>query len=266
MDGKEATEIPFGAFDSELKGWEYTIPEGMEAEIKDGKIIVREKESEDERIRKEIISYIKASGAVTNPNWITWLEKQGNKEEINEASYRTGIKRVLDNPESYGLEKQGSQKPANSAKTCKDGQNCAWSEEDDVRLTSTIQVLRFAFSLDSFNQYGKKDIKDNLTWLESLKSRAQSQPKSEWGEEDEEMFEDICSNTEFAITKRPSLSKELGEEQLRWLKSFKERCTWKPSDEQMEAFEQALHLFVFPNMKRKEAFEALFNDLKKLKG
>lgn len=36
-------EIPFGARDSELKGWEYTIPEGMEAEIKDGKIVVREK-------------------------------------------------------------------------------------------------------------------------------------------------------------------------------------------------------------------------------
>lgn len=36
-------EIPFGAKDSELKGWEYTIPEGMEAEIKDGKIIVRKK-------------------------------------------------------------------------------------------------------------------------------------------------------------------------------------------------------------------------------
>ena len=44
-------EIPFGANDSELKGWEYTIPEGMEAAIKDGKVIVKEKESEDERIR-----------------------------------------------------------------------------------------------------------------------------------------------------------------------------------------------------------------------
>ena len=39
----DTIEIPFGAKDSELKGWEYTIPEGMEAEIKDGKIIVREK-------------------------------------------------------------------------------------------------------------------------------------------------------------------------------------------------------------------------------
>lgn len=36
-------DMPFNAKDYELKGWEYTIPEGMEAEIKNGKIIVREK-------------------------------------------------------------------------------------------------------------------------------------------------------------------------------------------------------------------------------
>lgn len=51
-------EIPFGAKDSELKGWEYTIPENMEAEIKDGKIIVKQKESEDEKIRKELLEEI----------------------------------------------------------------------------------------------------------------------------------------------------------------------------------------------------------------
>jgi len=41
-------EIPFGAKDSELCGWEYTIPEGMEATIVDNKIIVKKKEFEDE--------------------------------------------------------------------------------------------------------------------------------------------------------------------------------------------------------------------------
>ena len=30
---EKTIEIPFGAKDSELKGWEYTIPEDMEAEI-----------------------------------------------------------------------------------------------------------------------------------------------------------------------------------------------------------------------------------------
>ena len=41
-------EIPFGAKDSELCGWEYTVPEGMEATIVDNKIVVKNKKSEDE--------------------------------------------------------------------------------------------------------------------------------------------------------------------------------------------------------------------------
>ena len=61
-------EIPFGAKDSELKGWEYTIPEGMEAEIKDGKIVVREKKPEltefEEGVRQVIVSAL--SGETPN--------------------------------------------------------------------------------------------------------------------------------------------------------------------------------------------------------
>lgn len=51
-------EIPFGAKDSELKGWEYTIPEGMEAEIKDGKIVVREKQPELTEFERELVLFI----------------------------------------------------------------------------------------------------------------------------------------------------------------------------------------------------------------
>ena len=51
-------EIPFGAKDSELKGWEYTIPEGMEAEIKDGKIVVREKKPELTPLAQALSDYL----------------------------------------------------------------------------------------------------------------------------------------------------------------------------------------------------------------
>lgn len=43
------------------------------------------RESEDEKIRKEIISYIKSSGAVTNQKWIAWLEKQGEQPQGKSA-------------------------------------------------------------------------------------------------------------------------------------------------------------------------------------
>ena len=85
-------EIPFGAYDSELCGYEYTIPDGYEAEIKDGKVIVRKVESEDERIRKSIIAII--SNYVDNsntfkPKMIAWLEKQGEQKRLD-FPYVTG--------------------------------------------------------------------------------------------------------------------------------------------------------------------------------
>ena len=92
MDCEKKIDIPFGAKNSELKGWEYTIPEGMEAEIKDGKVIVREKESEDEKIRKEIISFIEYTdcrGSIPNEwhqakrpfAWLAYLEKQKEQKD-----------------------------------------------------------------------------------------------------------------------------------------------------------------------------------------
>jgi hypothetical protein len=79
MENKDKIEIPFGAKDSELYECEYTIPEGYEAEIKDGKVIIRKKESEDEKIRKEIIDFVKNRGGFKG-EWIAWLEKKGEQK------------------------------------------------------------------------------------------------------------------------------------------------------------------------------------------
>ena len=42
--------------------------------------------------------------------------------------------------------------------------------EDDVRRRSTIQVLEYARSLNTYNQYGKADIYKNIAWLEKQKN------------------------------------------------------------------------------------------------
>ena len=91
QEEKSNIEIPFGAKDSELCGWEYTIPEGMEAEIVDGKVIVRKKEDRDEKIRKTIIEAFQfeftpgckiiSSKDVTLEDAISWLEKQKKQKE-----------------------------------------------------------------------------------------------------------------------------------------------------------------------------------------
>lgn len=52
--------------------------------------------------------------------------------------------------------------------------------------------------------------------------------------------------------------------QMRWLKSFKEKYTWKPSDEQMSALDDVIDVYNgYPEF---DSLVSLKNDLKKLKG
>lgn len=87
--------------------------------------------SEDERIRKELISAFTVTAdkrgreiygnGITYGQVLAWLEKQGHdgKKWIYEDAYikekeqvfQDGIDEVLENPQRYGLEKQGEQNP-----------------------------------------------------------------------------------------------------------------------------------------------------------
>ena len=96
-------EIPFGAKDSELCGWEYTIPDGMEATIVDNKIVVKKKKSEDKRIREEIIEYLERTiphnhrdEVLKSKEWIAWLKKAIIPNHNNiDSSFIEDIKNVI---------------------------------------------------------------------------------------------------------------------------------------------------------------------------
>ena len=134
-------EIPFGAKDSENKGWEYTIPAGMEAVIEDGKVIVREKEGEDERIRKWLIEMVEefrkanSTNAEHNGNCseaIAYLERQKplstEETELNSLAFLEQLGYACIPP----------------------GKEQEWSEEDD-------QLIGFIF-----------DLLNNLVWRKDL--------------------------------------------------------------------------------------------------
>lgn len=123
------------------------------------------KESEDERIRKSLLDYLRTlpnhfshnGGLVTD--WIAWLEKQGQtftKKDVDDAY----LKGVCDT--KHELEKQGEQKPA-------------WSKEDEKMYTATILALA-----------GFMCNEDKIDWLKSLKDRVQAQ--KQW-KPSEEMLE-----------------------------------------------------------------------------
>lgn len=116
MIQEEKIEIPFGANDSELKGWEYTIPEGMEAVIENGKVIVRQRVTEDEKIRKFICSIIdnlepKDFVGVKKMDVLAWLEKQRiNTEGDFARGYDCGYECCLNSHGAEWFEKQKEKK------------------------------------------------------------------------------------------------------------------------------------------------------------
>lgn len=116
------------------------------------------KESEDERIRKELLYYIQQEknyieSQVKPENSpklqflidaIAWLEKQKQQKNSTDRffeGFRQGEQCVIEQPGKYGLQKQGEQILANSAKTCKDEQKTAeWEPQtgDTFRKKGTI--------------------------------------------------------------------------------------------------------------------------------
>lgn len=186
MDYEDYTlKIPFGAKDS--GAFEYTIPKGYIAEIKDGKVIVKKDESEDEKIRKELITHCRNTRCVTEEGaeriskWIAWLEKQGE------------------------------QKPVIKMKT----------PEESLGVSS-----------NEYNKFVDECIygDDKSTWSKPELKEKEQKP-SEWSVEDILM---LSSCIEIMLTVDST------EEQQNWLKSLKDRYTWKPSDEQIEILEMVL--------------------------
>ena len=152
-------------------------------------------ESEDERIRKELIENFKwfCGDYPETTKWgqddnllvkdiIAWLEKQSNKKQVEHLELKAGHWYICHRPyccradnltvkegEKFQCENDGvvkgfvikePEKYFMEINTPKDGLN------DEVRRISTIQVLEYAKSLDVYNQYGKEDIDKNIAWLE----------------------------------------------------------------------------------------------------
>jgi len=57
-----------------------------------------------------------------------------------------------------------------------------------------------------------------------------------------------------------TIEQKAHEEEIDWLKSLKERYTWKPSDEQMKALWE-----VYKGGKEQASLATLYSDLKKLR-
>ena len=247
MKTKESIKIPFGAKDSELKGWEYTIPDGMVARIEGNKVILEPKESEDERIRKFLIDYF----------------------EIIKSTLSDGVWKGFQIEEIISwLEKQGEQNLANSAKTCKVEPkfkvgDCIYDKRDSYNR-NVIREVGEDYYINAFGQ--KMDMtytNANFEFIEHLEDDHINNKSDAWSEKDEKMLNDAIG----AVGAADYYTYDDKQEIENWLKHLKERYTWKPSDEQMEYLAKAITVLGNECYDKISAIlYELRTDLKKLKG
>lgn len=117
-------------------------------------------------------------------------------------------------------EKQGEQNLANSAKTCKDEQKPAWSEDDETTKNNISHIIR------QYDKISKREnqpcwyIGDCLLWMQNIKDRVLPQPKQEWSDYDISMIDNIIYD-EYC---------SLGIETIEWLKSIKNKIQLQPAE------------------------------------
>jgi len=158
------------------------------------------------------------------------------------------------------------------ADKCYCEQKSDWNKEDELIID---RIIRFCNDFErSFENspLTRKDIKKDVdkinNWLKLLKGRIQSQPKQEWNEKDERMLEasiNFIKSSPYPYsgdTLRGEISKIEAEN---WIKFFKERYTWKPSEEQMNAFDAVLVYNPPCSNECRNHLITLYNDLEKLR-
>lgn len=191
----EKIEIPFRAKDSELYKFEYTIPEGYEARIEDGKVIVRKKESEDERIRKGLLEIFNKAqfgewGKLKIKDIIAWLEKQKeqkpNIELIQRSWYMEGYHDREFGKEPKWIIKTGEggpkyeENPKYGQMLEAEQKSAEWSEEEKEIINEVASIL-----INDENRAENKREEDRLAYLaEKIQSL---RPQPHWKPSKEQM-------------------------------------------------------------------------------
>ena len=108
-------------------------------------------------------------------------------------------------------------------------------------------------------------------WNTDEKKMEKIEQKPAWSEKDDEMLDSIIEEVRYIGDFPDYPTKEENElydeclAKVEWLKSLKERYTWKPSDEQMAALDDFIYAKC-PNIEKHGAVvKSLYQDLKKLK-
>lgn len=201
-------------------------------------------ESEDEKIRKELIDIVAKSPitfAFEDKNKVlAWLEKQKPIQNINkeDEEVRQYIVKIME------------QRDINVPMVQK---AIAWLEN----IPYTIDhEKREGFHLGYKAALEKQG--ETSPILSNSSNIGKDEQKPAWSIKEKLMLNDIIETTERSNIFKEDYQREL----IDWLKSLKERYSWKPSDEQMKALDSVIDEYDgYPEF---DSLVSLKNDLSKL--
>ena len=205
---------------------EIEIPEGYEARIEGNKVVLEPKESEDERIRKNIISWLKNIEGQTIPineynSALAWLERQKEQKPIISAEESLGISQ-----EEYNI----------IVDECIYGEHKEQKFADDKTFEEWIDDLWKRHKVNNPNSYDKGDEIQFNEWgfknfCRGIRNTYQQKP-AEWSEEDKKMLNN-CVNALKEGANGHAIVIDYGEHE-RWLKSLPKRFNLQPKKEWSE--------------------------------
>ena len=265
----------------EIKSWDFL--EGKEIEAIHT-LIPELAESDDERIRKEMVDYFsqyKEDGirGVDITPWIAYLEKQKSAEwsevELLFRGEKVTVKRPFyrdDKGRGYSTTEQDEEVAWNALRAWCEKKGISlydlypkaeWSEEDETRLTNILIMLKEYL----IHHYSKDDIDKSVDWLENRVKFLRPQPKKELSIEkaiqwldDTFYFLDNSSGRgrDCEITTHDFDSLEEMYDSFRKAVIVDSEPHWKPSEEQMKALKECGEC--------KRCIKKLYEDLKKRYG
>ena len=189
------------------------------------------KESEDEEIRKEIISFLQLPhpqfvGERKQEKWIAWLEKQGQKPVEWSEEDETKIKSIITFLKSPSLCAMNGNKGIidENIKYLKSLKNRVypkqeWSEEDEHNLNAVLGYIN--------DEYLRRWLKDVIHKM--------CDKHTEWSEEDEKRLDRICK-TLWKNRKGDTDEIYQQEQDINWLKSLKPQPKQQWSEEDKERY------------------------------
>lgn len=220
------------------------------------------RETDDEKIRKEIIRFIRmeVEDEIVGNKWIAWLENiPVTIDHEKREGFHLGYKACH--------EEQSEQKPEEN-KGNLEGISPKWSVEDEENFCSVYLDVKSARqnTVNSLSgelkEQEQKRMDEVISWLRSLKGRVL--PKQEWSEEDEQHIDSLLKRLDALCRNKFERTRFAISEDRDWLKSLRPQNRWKPSDEQMEALDWQVENTSVGSWQYK-ATKELMVDLKKLK-